>query len=162
MVMGRAPLPYATFGGSQPAILEFWNAVMKIVQIVVRSASAEAVDIVQRAFHATGLETNLITLGDNEARNAELLANMVVDEMAYPTQVWLLPAAAVDLMVIDEDRAAAARSTMGFAPKAQFQQRLLVTTDRRASEAPKGAVVFSVSDLKSGRISPNDLSAHFA
>lgn len=135
---------------------------MKVVQIIARSTSAEAVDIVERAFHATGLETNLIMLGNTEARNAELLANMVVDEMAYPTQVWLLPAAAVDLMVIDEDRAAAARSTMGFAPKTQFPQRLLVTTDRRASEAPKGTVTFSVDDLQSGRISPNDLRAHFA
>ena len=39
---------------------------MKVVQIVVRSTSAEAVDIVERAFHATGLETNLITLGGTQ------------------------------------------------------------------------------------------------
>lgn len=134
---------------------------MKIVQIIFKSADAGAVEIVEQAFHQAGLETSLIALGEDQERNSELLLGMCDDDAAHPTQVWLLPAAAVDLMVIDQDGAASARAFIGFKPRSDFQKKLLITTDRTASEPPKGAITFSVADLSNGKISLADLRDYF-
>jgi hypothetical protein len=134
---------------------------MKIVQIIMRSANADEVEIVEQAFHEAGLETNLIRLGEDRDRNARLLVGMCDDDAAHPTEVWLLPAAAVDMMVIDQDRAAAARSFIGFQLKSDFQRKLLITTDQTASEAPNGAITFSVADLQNRKIGLADLRAYF-
>jgi hypothetical protein len=135
---------------------------MKTVQIILKSADADAVRIVEQAFREAGLETSLIKLGDDREGNAELLLRMCDDDAAHSMQVWVVPAAAVDLMVIDQDRTTAARTFLGFRPRSDSQKKLLITTDRTTSEAPNGAISFSVADLENGKISPADLRNYFA
>lgn len=130
---------------------------MSTVHIVARAVGEHAIAIVDRALREIGLDTAVIRLPNDEEKAVQALMAMIESEDSHSTQVWLMPALAVELMAIDEDRASAARTVTRFPPRERVLSRVIVTTDRRAVETPTDSRIIHIADLTSRRVSGDEL-----
>lgn len=132
---------------------------MPLVQIITRSAPTFAVEAVEQVFAAAGLETLLTVLGEGSDRNADLLISALVSDL-HDRRVWIVDPMFVDLLMMDQDRATAARNLAGLPARVGTRNWLLITLEP-ASETPAGCIVVSLDDLRSGKVSPDMLRAYF-
>lgn len=136
---------------------------MTHVQIVVRSAPREAVEIVERAFQAAGLETTLHVFSTNGDTNADVAMEIAEGQAAcaHKRQAWIVPEEFAELEKAHARRAAAARAAANLPAREVAPKRLLILLDGDHPVVEADPNVVPLAALADGRFGPEQLRAAF-
>jgi len=135
---------------------------MQLVQIIVRSASAEAVKTVEKAFHQAGLETSLHVFANDPDSNAMVAIEIAEEQAAgaHPIQAWVVPSAFVGLQEAGAKTAATTRAMAGLPRRQAHDGHLLILLDGEVT-AEAGDMVVPLTALEDKYFCPAKLKAIF-
>lgn len=129
---------------------------MHQINLVCRSASSEAIDLIESRLHEAGYETRLFVFGGDDDRNAMVAVELAEAHMQIPEtpEVWVVPSAFAAIEQEHHADAAEARAQVGLPhPPRKASRRLLVMLDDGPDDANRASWL-RLSDLTSGRVGP--------